>query len=244
MFGRVCEFVRRHAWIVRAAAISLALIALLVALQMVPLKEPLGWLIARVDELGPWGPAAFVLAYVLLTSVLLPSTPVALAAGAVFGPVRGAVVVSIASAIAAALSFGVGRWLGHHHAARWIERYPKLRAIYHAMGREHGWKVVVAVRLAHAAPFGLQNYLFGMSPTRFWPYLVATWVTMLPGAIFYAYIGDEGAEAITQTGGGHSWLAKGAFLLVAVAALTYLTHFARRVMREQMDSAPANVSPR
>src|SRR5207248_218294 len=137
----------------------------LAALQLVPLERPLAWLTAEVQELGPWGPVAFALAYVILTSFLLPSTPVALAAGAVFGPVRGAVIVSIASALAAALSFAVGRWLGRHHTARRIERYPKLRAIYHAMGREHGWKVVVAVRLAHMAPFGVQNYLFGMSPT-------------------------------------------------------------------------------
>ncbi len=239
MFARVRAAVVRHAWIIRAIVIALALIGLLLALQFVPLEEPLAWLMAQVNELGPWGPAAFVLAYVVLTSLLLPSTPVALSAGAVFGPLRGAVVVSIASVVAAAVSFGVGRWLGHHHMARRIERYPKLRAIYHAMGREHGWKVVVAVRLAHAAPFGVQNYLFGMSPTRFWPYLLATWMTMLPGAIFYAYIGHEGAEAISGTSPTHSWLLKGAFLVVAVAALTYLTQFARRVMKEQASGLSA-----
>src|SRR5438067_280475 len=157
MFSRLRAAVGRHAWLIQAGAVALALIALLVALQFVPLERPLAWLTAEVEELGPWGPAVFVLAYIMLTSLLLPSTPVAVAAGAVFGPIRGAVLISLASTLAAALSFGVGRWLGRRHAARWIEGYPKLRAIYHAMGHEHGWKVVVAVRMAHMAPFGVQN---------------------------------------------------------------------------------------
>src|SRR5262249_2003923 len=163
----------------------------------------------------------------------LPATPVVLAAGAVFGPVWGTVLISAASTLAAALSFGVGRLLGRRRVARWVGHYPKLHALYHAMGRADGWKIVAAVRPSRMAPFGVQNYLFGLSPVRFWPFLLATWVTMLPGTIFYTFVGHAGAEAISAATEGaappvESWVTKVVFLVVAAGALTYLTHFAKR----------------
>lgn len=117
-------------------------------------------------------------------------------AGAVFGPLVAIVMTSAASTLAATVSFGIGRLLGRRRAARWVGHYPRVHALYHALGRTGGWKIVAAVRLSHAAPFGAQNYLFGTSPVRFGPFLLATWVTMLPGTIFYAYVGHAGAEAV------------------------------------------------
>jgi uncharacterized membrane protein YdjX (TVP38/TMEM64 family) len=243
MFRRVRDAVRRHPWVPRAAAAALGLIALVAALQAVPVERPLAWLTERVHALGPWGPAAFALAFIMLTSVLLPATPVVMAAGAVFGTVGGALTMMVAYTLAAIGAFGVGRLLGGSAVARWVTQYPRLHLIYVAMGREEGWKIVAAVRLSHAAPFGLQNYLFGLSPVRFWPFLLTTWVAMLPGTIFYAFVGHAGATALAAaTEGGpvaphESWVTKALFLVVAALALTYVTRFAKRVMRQELHDA-------
>src|SRR5205085_4121831 len=87
MLRRLRTTVRRHTWLAKGAAVALVLLLLLAALQAVPVERPLAWLTGKVHELGPWGPVAFGLAFVALTCVLLPATPVVLAAGAVFGPV-------------------------------------------------------------------------------------------------------------------------------------------------------------
>ena len=63
-------------------------------LRLVPIERPLAWLTQEVHALGVWGPLAFGALYVAATLLLLPSTPVSLAAGAVFGTVVGAVTVS------------------------------------------------------------------------------------------------------------------------------------------------------
>ena len=61
-----------------------------------------------------------------------------------------------------------------------LRQYPRIRAIYNALG-DGGWKVVAAVRLSHGLPFGLQNFLFGLSSIPFWTYLITTWLVTLPG---------------------------------------------------------------
>src|SRR5918911_1009190 len=104
---------------------------------------------------------------------------------------------------------------------------------------EGGWKVVVAVRLSHAIPFGLQSLLFGLTPVPFRTYLLATWAAVLPGAFLYAYLGHLGAVAlearqeVATAAGRWQWAARVLGLLAAAAALLYVTHLARKGLKEQ-----------
>ena len=100
----------------------------------------------------------------------------------------------------------------------------------------------MAVRVSHAMPFGLQNVIFGTTPIRFGPYLLATWFIMLPGAVIYAYTGDlgtriiEGASKEEETLGPQGWLLRGLGLLIAAMAVLYVGHVTRRALREEANS--------
>jgi uncharacterized membrane protein YdjX (TVP38/TMEM64 family) len=228
----------RRPWTALALKVLLvvALLALLLLGRLVSLERPLTWLAARVEALGPWGPLAFGGLFVVLTVLLLPATPVVLAAGAVFGTVVGTLLMSLASTVSAALSFLLSRYVAHDRAARLIGHYPRLSAIWHALGERDGWKIVAAVRLSHAMPFGLQSLLFGLSPVRFWPFVAATWVSMLPGTLLYCYLGSLGAAALgaeAAPAGPAGWAVRLGGLVVIGLAVLYVARFARRIIRER-----------
>jgi uncharacterized membrane protein YdjX (TVP38/TMEM64 family) len=48
-----------------------------------------------------------------------------------------------------------------------------------------------------ALPFGLTNYLYGMTKIDFWHYLLATFVAMLPGHVIYVHLGEVGGRHLS-----------------------------------------------
>ncbi|KAK3268503.1 hypothetical protein CYMTET_23000 [Cymbomonas tetramitiformis] len=60
---------------------------------------------------GDRGPAFFVGSYVVATVALLPASVLTLAAGYLYGPIKGTALVSIASTTAAATAFLISRYL-------------------------------------------------------------------------------------------------------------------------------------
>jgi uncharacterized membrane protein YdjX (TVP38/TMEM64 family) len=141
-----------------------------------------------IDGWGAWGPLVFVAGYVLLELVFFPALPLTLLGGLAFGPVLGTVYVSVAATVAAALAFLVAR-----HAARglvegWVAGSPRLRAIDRAVA-VHGWRILMITRLVPLFPYNLQNYAYGLTPMRFWPYVGITWACMLPATVAYTLAG-------------------------------------------------------
>jgi uncharacterized membrane protein YdjX (TVP38/TMEM64 family) len=236
------EFMKQHGALLRWGAAILAVAALVVLLQFVPLREPVKQLQAWLEELGSWGPVAFVLAFIVLTSLLLPGWPLNVLGGALFGPIWGGILTSLASTLAAAVPFLISRYLAHGFVERSVRSYPRFNAVYRAFGEEANWKVVAAVRLSHALPYGLQNYLLGITPIRLAPYVITTWLITLPGIFMIAYLGHLGVTALGSeevAASAWHWVWRGGGLLVAAAALFYLGRIVRRALKSQEASLAA-----
>src|SRR5207248_10186457 len=99
------------------------LAAVIVAGRLVSVEKPLAWLTQEVRSLGIWGPLAFGGLFIALTIFFLPATPVVVAAGAVFGPVEGTLIISLASTLSAVFSFLVGRYIARDWAAGKVRGY-------------------------------------------------------------------------------------------------------------------------
>jgi uncharacterized membrane protein YdjX (TVP38/TMEM64 family) len=220
---------RRRTWM-WAGGITVAL-ALIILLQFVPLQPVMEKLRGWVDALGPRGPVAFVLAFIVLTSLLLPGWPLNVLGGVLFGALWGGFLTSLASTLAAAVPFLISRYLAHDFVMNSARRYPKFDALYRALGEEANWKIVAAVRLSHALPYGLQNYLLGLTPVRLVPYVLTTCLISLPGIFMIAYLGDLGTSGVQASDGWGGWLLRGAGFLVAAAAIFYLGRLVRRALR-------------
>ena len=188
-----------------------------------------------VSELGPWGPAAFLLVYVGATVLLLPGSILTLGAGFVYGLGWGTVLVSASSTLGATASFLIGRHLARDGVAGRIRAYPRFAAVDEAVARE-GRKVVVLTRLSPAFPFNLLNYAFGITRVKVRHYILASWLGMLPGTILYIYIGSLAGDLATlgigeRTRTPEEW----AFYVIGLAATAALTIQVTRLARRALE---------
>ena len=89
------------------------------------------------------------------------------------------------------------------------------------------------LRLSPVFPFNLLNYALGLTGVRFWTYLLASWVGMLPGTIAYVLVGYAGQQALAGEQKLWYWiLAATATLIVTV----FITRLATRAIREVAQS--------
>lgn len=189
---------------------------------------------ARVHALGPWGPIAFVIGYVVATVAGIPGSLLTLAAGAIFGLWAGTLWVFIGATLGASAAFLVGRYLARGFVERRIAGNPRFAAIDRAIATD-GRRIVFLLRLSPAVPFSLLNYLLGLTRVRFADFLVAS-VGMLPGTLLYVYYGKLAGDVAAAAGGGtpprgaayYAVLALGLAATIAVTAL--ITRLARRAL--------------
>ncbi|MCL4179697.1 MAG: TVP38/TMEM64 family protein [Verrucomicrobia bacterium] len=194
------------------------------------LKQALDW----VGRLGPWGPTIFIAMYVAATVLLIPGSVLTLGAGAVFGLIRGTLIVSVASTLAATAAFLIGRYLARTAVARKIEGNEKFAAVDRAVATE-GWKVVFLTRLSPVFPFTLLNYAFGLTQVKLLHYVLASWIGMLPGTVMYVYLGSlaqaASGERSRTTG---EWILYGVGLLATVGVTIFVTRIARKALSQKI----------
>ena len=148
-------------------------------------------------ESSPWGAAEFMAAYILCEMVGVPAVPLTMSSGAIFGPVRGTAIVSLAGLTAAGAAFLVARHLARDRFAHLLASSPKWQAVDSALG-QHSFKVITLLRLSPLFPFALSNYAFGLTRLGFWPYIAGSWLGMLPGTAMYVYAGSLGRDVLTN----------------------------------------------
>jgi uncharacterized membrane protein YdjX (TVP38/TMEM64 family) len=210
--------------------LGVLLVAIWLAWQLLPLSEWLPAFISWIDSLGPWAVVIFGAAYVLGTVLLAPGSAMSIAAGLCFGG-WAIPVVLVAATAGASLAFLIARHLARDMVARLIEERPNLKAVDKAVDEET-WKVVVLLRLSPAVPFNLQNYAFGLTSVRFWPYVAATFAGIIPGTVLYVFLGMIGRAAATNGAGGLlRWLLFGAGLAATLAVAVILTRKAKEKLR-------------
>ena len=107
-------------------------------------------------------------------------------------------------------------------------KYPGFGAIDRAIGEEGG-KIVGLLRLSPALPYNLSNYFYGLTAVGFGPYVLASWIGMLPGTVMYVYIGyiaNTAGNSIAET------VFKGIGLAVTIVVTVMITRKARAAIRE------------
>ncbi len=216
----------RARWILAASAVA----ALVVAVRLLPVAGWLRGFEGTVARLGVWGGVLYGLAYTLGALLLVPGSLLTLGAGLLFGVVWGTVVVSVASTAAAALAFLIARYLARDRVARLAERNPRFGAIDRAI-RAKGWTVVALLRLSPVVPFNVSNYLYGLTPVAFGPYVLASWIAMLPATVLYVWLGAAGRALTGGPSQGRSpaeWALFGLGLLATVAVTVVVGRAARR----------------
>ena len=222
----------RVRWIVLAAVV----VALFAAHHVLPMDEWLRAFQSWVARQGVWGGVIYGVVYTLAAIAFVPGSLLTIGAGLVFGLLWGTVIVSIASTTAAALAFLIARYVARARVEALAKRNQKFRAIDQAI-REKGWRVVALLRLSPLIPFNVSNYLYGLTPVAFGPYVLASWIAMLPATVLYVWIGAAG-KAAADAGGGQGkspleWGLLGAGLVATAVVTVMITRTARRQLAQR-----------
>lgn len=212
--------------------VALAGVAVVAAGRLLPVASWTKDLERWISALGAAGYAAFYAIYVVAALLFVPGAALTIAAGFLFGLLRGTAVVSLAATTAAGLAFLIARHAARGAVEARARKDRRFTAIDEAIG-ERGWKIVALLRLSPAVPFSLSNYFYGLTAIRFWPYLLTSWVATLPGTVLYVYLGAAGRAAARgddRTPLENAYLGLG--LAATVAVTIYLTRVARNALRK------------
>lgn len=148
------------------------------------------WLV----QMGIWAPIIYVVLYTIGTLLILPSTPLNLSGGAIFGVWWGTFWTTVAAVIAAVVAFAFARTAGRE----WMTR--KLAGRWEAMDAEihqGGLLYLFAIRLLPIIPYGIVNFAAGLTSIRFRDYFLATLLGTVPGILPFVMMG-AGMHALTS----------------------------------------------
>lgn len=130
--------------------------------------------------------------YVAVTALSLPGAAVlTLTAGALFGVLTGAILVSFASTIGATLAFLVSRFLLQDFVQQKYKH--RLKTINEGIKKE-GSFYLFTLRLVPLFPFFVINLVMGLTPINTLKFFIVSQIGMLPGTILYVYAGTQLAD--------------------------------------------------
>jgi len=222
----------------RVIALIVIIVAVFLATRFLPVQQ---WLRSFNDWVGQMGTAGifiFIAVYAVATVLLAPGLILTIGAGFAFGLWKGFLAVSAGSTLGAALAFLVARFAARDKIEAIAKGNEKFRKIDNAIGKQ-GAKLIFLLRLSPVVPFNLSNYFYGLTGVKFWPYVLASWIGMMPGTFLYVYIGTAGKAAIAAAAGGEAmkhgwqyWTLMGVGLLATIIVTIWVTKIARDALRK------------
>lgn len=222
---------RSSPWL-RRALLAAAAIALLLLARSVGNYVPrfAQW----VEGLGALGPVVFIVGYIVAAVALIPGSLLTLAAGAIFGLVRGTIYVFVAATLGATAAFLVSRYVARRVVERRVSGNARFAAVDRAIATD-GRRIVFLLRLSPIVPFNLLNYALGLTRVRLADFVVAS-VGMLPGTLLYVYYGKIAGDVAALAGGAGSPRGTGYYIVLAlglvatIAVTTIVTRLARKAL--------------
>tara|TARA_B100000686_G_C16792692_1_gene979918 strand:- start:2571 stop:3284 length:714 start_codon:yes stop_codon:yes gene_type:complete len=141
-----------------------------------------------LDDRPLYGVLLFIALYSASVVVLLPTLPLNLLGGYVWGVWAGGFYVAIAVTLGSLISFLLARSV----FGKWLSQKFKSHSFgnFEETFNRHGWKYVAFVRLNPIFPTGPVNYLFGFTAIRSHVFLISSFVFLLPPSMAIAYLGE------------------------------------------------------
>ena len=226
----------RRRWVL----IGLAVAAVVAVFWMLPTAE---WIVSAykwIQGLGPWAFVAFVVIYTILSMLFLPTSPLNVGAGLLFGLLWG-----FLASLAGVMAASIGCFLLARYAARgWVLKRvacnPKFEAVLRGLKTE-SWKLILLTRLNPVLPAAVASYCFGVTPIRFGQYALASLIGNIPLCLVLAYLGSAGQLAF----GRQEWTAwdyalYGAGFVATIGLTVWASRFTKRKLAEYEQKATAD----
>jgi uncharacterized membrane protein YdjX (TVP38/TMEM64 family) len=211
------------------------IIVLATAAYFFPLVPAVEHVSAWLGGMGVAGAALFAVLIAASSLCLLPASPFVIAAAAVFGFSLGLLTSAVGIILGAASGYLLSRLFLRKDLADQLKGRPTFKAIDQAIAEE-GWKIVFLLRLC-PIPFGLANYLYGLTAIPFLPYLLTSFLGAIPGMILFCQLGSAGKASLQELASGHFHKGGGeiALLVLSLAASVVLVVFLPRLARRALE---------
>jgi len=123
------------------------------------------------------------------TALFLPGAlALTVAGGMMFGTMPAALYANVGATTGAVAAFMAARFLMGH----WVqERFKKQLDRFNKEMSHHGHNYLLILRILPIAPFFVVNYCAGITRIPLKTFVWTTSVGMLPGALIYAFIGEQ-----------------------------------------------------
>lgn len=144
---------------------------------------------AYLKSLGALGPVMIIVMMSVAIMVSpLPSAPIAIAAGTVYGHGWGALYVLLGSLCGAIGAFTIARYFGFETVRQYADKHLPKR-FYNSQNTLMG--LVLVTRLMPFLSFDVISYAAGLTPLRPWRFVIATIIGIAPASFFLAHMGSE-----------------------------------------------------
>jgi uncharacterized membrane protein YdjX (TVP38/TMEM64 family) len=166
-----------------------------------------------IHRAGVWGPLTYIAIYAVGTLALLPSTPLNISGGLLFGPGWGILWTSVGAVAAAAIAFMFSRTVGRPMMEKRLAgRWQTMDAEIHRGGLFY----MFAIRLIPVMPYGIVNFAAGLTSIRFRDFLIGTILGTVPSVLPFVLVGSSGIKALAT---GNLWPLLGALGLTGALVL-------------------------
>jgi uncharacterized membrane protein YdjX (TVP38/TMEM64 family) len=172
----------------------------------------------------PWLLPIFAVAYTVMVALAFPASPLAYAAGTLFGFWRGSIIVWVASLIGAAGGYWLARGAWSGMAKRMLGRHSNM--LTQLKGTDP-FLTTLRMRILPIVPFGGFTLAAAVSKLSFPGFMVGTALGAVPSTVAAVYVGDRVMAGI-RGGSGHPFIIAGA-LSAALLLLSFAIpkHLAR-----------------
>ncbi len=219
----------------KLALLGVVGIAMLASLKFFPVLD---WIKAFGEwsaQLGFAGALIYGVVFGVAAILMVPCLPLTIFAGFAFGMFSGLVAVWIGIAIGAAFGFLFARYVAREVVSQKFAQNARFRSIDGAIAKE-GWKIVGLLRMC-PVPFGITNYLYGLTAIRFWPYMAATMIGLLPPNIAFVYLGAFGKRTLDGPRHPLEFVLGGLALVALLGVMIILRRIAQRATATQLEPA-------
>jgi len=178
---------------------TIVIAGIVVLLKTLPINIWISNAIQYYASLGWMGALLYIVSYSILALLLIPGSLLTLGAAPIYGFWWGYIIVTLGAMGSVAIAFWLANGLFRDKVEAQIKKYPKFEAVQNAI-EDKGLFIVLLVRISPVFPFSISNYLFGLTRVNYGPYLLVTWIGMIPGTFLYVYIGLLGKELAESSG--------------------------------------------
>lgn len=232
------EDIRRITRMLIVMTLSIALLLILIVwIRWLGLEDLSLSLLNYTEETGMIGQLIVILLGAVFVLALLPSVMLTLAAGFLYGPIHGSVLIVVGETIGALISFSIVRT---GKVQRWTQKFRNSDLVNYInlIMQTSSWQLVASIRMIPMFPFKLSNYVFGLTNVRVQHYIIGTLVGLWPITLFNTYIGSLSGDLLSlgqsqadRTVGDWTVIIVG-FILVVIFMI-YTTLRSQRLLRKQ-----------